>query len=142
MRSVCNSKTFNKFQTFEGGQCFSTDLKTHKLINSYWLASAEGLSNQSSTLLIQHIVFHLVYLKIKDRGRCTITEGLHFLKNVIFEFIYNIGFCFLQVNMLVMPCLIEQTVKNTSSFHSLQYDKFTVRLKPQMMVQRWVNNNN
>ena len=27
MRTVCSSKTFNKFQTFEGSQYFSPDLR-------------------------------------------------------------------------------------------------------------------
>ena len=67
-------KLLTNFKHFQGGQCFSIDLKTQKLILithknfkeiRVAIASAEGLSNQSSTLRIQHIVLHLAYFKIK-----------------------------------------------------------------------------
>ena len=37
MRTVCGRKTFDSFQTFEGSQYFSPDLRESLLIRSQWV---------------------------------------------------------------------------------------------------------
>ena len=69
MRTVCGSKAFNKFQTFEGSQYFSPDLRSktayYKISKERRIAVASvvGLDNQSlnsriiKLLLITKLIF-------------------------------------------------------------------------------------
>ena len=59
MRTVCGSKALNKFQTFEGSQYFSSELREKKQLTykiskeiRVAIASVVGLDNLSSNLQI------------------------------------------------------------------------------------------